>query len=138
VQVERAYLDYQRKGLFHIGILPVGALEGVTVEFRDAPSAADSIQQMQRWLGAKGGRRVELRQVKFLSSTNSLEAGKMECRDGQRWELLDGVRLVFGGHETRARRATFQVSGKDAGQVVLEERPQGTQNFLSLSPLPAR
>jgi hypothetical protein len=136
VHVERAYLDYERKGFFHIGFLPVGALEGVTIEVRDTRSPGDAFQQVQRWLGAGSGRRVELRQVKFLFSTNSLEAGKVQCRDGDRWELLDGVRLVCGGNETRARRATFQVSGRDAGQVVLEEEPQLTNSFLGLPPGP--
>src|SRR5580700_7578561 len=78
VQVEKAYLDYQRKGFFHLGIMPVGALEGVTIDFRDAGSAADTFEQMQRWLGAGGGRRVEMRQVKFLFSTNTLEAAKVQ------------------------------------------------------------
>jgi hypothetical protein len=136
VRVERAYLDYERKGFFHIGILPVGALEGVTIEVRDSRSAGDAFQQIQRWLGAGGGRRVELRQVKFLFSTNSLEAGKVECRAGDRWELLHGVRLVSGGNETRAQRATLQVSGRDAGQVALEGAPQVTNIFPGLTPGP--
>jgi hypothetical protein len=138
VHVEKAYLDYERKGLFHIGILPVGALEGVTIEIRDTRSAGDAFQQMQRWLSGGGGRRVELRQVKFLFSTNSLEAGKVQCRAGNRWELLDGVRLVCSGNELHAERATFQVCGQETGQVVLEERPQVTHNFLGLPPGPDR
>lgn len=136
VHVEKAYLDYERKGFFHIGVLPVGALEGVTIEVRDTRSAGEAFQQMQRWLGAGSGRRVELRQVKFLFSTNSLEAGKVQCRAGDRWELLDGVRLVCGGNEARARRATLQISGQDAGQVVLEETPELTYSFPGLRPGP--
>ena len=130
VQVQKAYLDHQRNGFFHIGLLPVGALEGVTIEFHDASSAGDSFQQMQRWLGAGNGRRVELRQVKFLFSTNRLEAGAVQCRAGDRWELLGGVRLVSGGHETRAQRATLEISGPDAGRVVLEQKPPMTNSFL--------
>ncbi len=136
VHVERAYLDYERKGFFHIGILPVGALEGVTIEVRDSRSAGEAFQQMQRWLGAGGGRRVELRRVKFLFSTNSLEAGKVECRAGDRWELLEGVRLVCGGKETRAQRATLQISGRNAGQVMLEEAHEATNIFPGLTPGP--
>jgi hypothetical protein len=132
VQVEKGYLDYERNGFFHIGLLPIGALEGVTIEIHDTGSAADSFQQMQRWLGVGSGRRVELRQVKFLFSTNSLEAGLVKCRGGNRWELLDGVRLVSGGHETRVQRATFQISGRDTGQVVLQQTPQATNSFLGL------
>jgi len=132
VQIEKAYLDHQQNGFFHIGFLPVGALEGVTIEIHDTGSAAESFQQMQRWLGAGGGRRVELRQVKFLFSTNTLEAGIVQCRDGNHWVLLDGVRLVSGGHETLAPRATLQISGRDTGQVVLEQTPQMTNSFLGL------
>jgi hypothetical protein len=132
VQVEKAYLDYQRNGFFHIGFLPVGALEGVTIELHDTTSAADSFHQMQHWLGVGGGRRVEMRQVKFLFSTNTLEAGVVQCRDGNHWELLGGVRLVSSGHETRAQRATLQISGQDTGRVVLGLAPQITNSFLGL------
>jgi hypothetical protein len=132
VRVEKACLDYEHNGFFHIGLLPVGALEGVTIEICDPGSAADSFEQMQRWLDAGGGRRVELRQVKFLFSTNSLEAGTVRCGAGHRWELRDGVRLVSGGHETRAQRATFQISGREAGQVILRQTPQVTNSFLGL------
>jgi hypothetical protein len=137
IQIEKGYLDHQRNGFFHIGLLPVGALEGVTIEVHDSGSAAESFQQMQRWLGVGGGRRVELRQAKFLFSTNTLEAGTVQCRDNSHWVLLDGVRLVSGGHETCARRGTFQISGPDAGQVVLEQTPQMTNNFLGLTSGPA-
>ena len=129
VTVEKAYLDHQRKGFFHIGILPVGALEGVTIEIRDTRRATDAFQQVQRWLGAGSGRRVELRRVKFVFSTNSLEAGTALCRAGDRWELLDGVRLVSGGNERRAQRAALQVAGREAGQVVLEDTPEVANIF---------
>jgi hypothetical protein len=135
IHVDKAYLDHKRKGFFHIGILPVGALEGVTVEVRDTRSAADVFQQMQRWLGA-GGDRVELRQVKILVSTNSLEAGLVQCRDGNRWELQDGVRMVSGGSETRGKRATLQVSGQEAGQVVLDGSAHVTNIFPGSPPGP--
>jgi len=132
VRVEKARMDYQRKGFFHIGVLPVCAMEGVTIEILDTRTAAGAFQQMQRWLGAGDENRVELRRVKFLFSTNSLEAGTAHCRAGNRWELLDGVRLVAGGNETRAERATFQVAGREAGQVVLEAAPEAARIFPSL------
>ena len=107
IRVDKAYLDYERKGFFHIGILPMGALEGVTFEVRTPGSARQTLQEMGRWLGGGAGNRVELRQVKFVFQTNTLEAGRVQARSRDRWELL-GVRMVCDGAETRASRGTLE------------------------------
>ncbi|MGA2747791.1 MAG: hypothetical protein ABSG59_03365 [Verrucomicrobiota bacterium] len=133
VHVDKAFLDYQRKGFFRIGILPMGALEGVTFEVRNAASAPRTLHQLGRWLGGGDGSRVELRQVKFLYQTNSLEAGRVQVRSADRWDLFDGVRMVCGGAERRASRATLEISGQRAGQVVLDAAPDSTNAFLGLN-----
>jgi hypothetical protein len=131
VNVDRVYLDYQRKGFFHIGLLPVGTLQGVTFEVRQSDTAAGTLAQLQHWLGG-GSSRMELRQVKFVFQTNSLEAGRIQIRSHDQWNLLDGVRSFSGGNEAHADRAILQVSGERSGQVILETQPPTTNVFLGL------
>jgi len=132
VRVDRAYLDYERKGFFHIGLFPVVALEDVTFEARDTASPSASLACVRRWLGAKAGQRIEMRRVKFLfSSTNRLEAGLARCAAEDRWELLNGVRVISGASEARAPRAILEMAGPRAGQVILETVPPSTNTFLA-------
>lgn len=131
VRVDRAYLDYQRRGFFRIGLLPVGVLEGVTVEVRDTSSPSASLACLRRWLGTKDGQKIEMRRVKFiLSATNHLDAGLAKCAAGDHWELLKGVECTVGATEVRAPRATLQTTGPRAGQVIFETVPPSTNSFL--------
>jgi hypothetical protein len=131
LRIDRCGVDYQRKGFFRIGVLPVQVLEGVTFELQDPASAPASLERVRRWFGDES--RVELRNVKFVFRTNTLEAARVHFGAGQQWQLLDGVRLVCGGKETRTARATFRVSSGQDGQVILETAPRSTNTFLSCS-----
>jgi hypothetical protein len=132
VRVDRAYMDYQRKGFFRIGMFPVGVLDGVTFEARDTADPFASLASMRRWLGTRAGQRIEMRRVKLLfSPTNRLEAGLARCVAGDRWELLNGVRFVSGAGEIRAPRATLELGAPQGGRVVLETVPRTTNTFLA-------
>ncbi|MGP8200735.1 MAG: hypothetical protein ACLQU4_14670 [Limisphaerales bacterium] len=132
VRVDRAFMDYQHKGFFRIGFLPIGVLDGVTIETRDTADPFASLACLRRWLGSKAGQRVEMRRVKFLiSPTKSLEAGLARCGAGDRWDLLNGVRFVSGDGEVQASRATLEMAGPRAGQVIFETTPRTTNIFFA-------
>ena len=132
VRVDRAFLDYQHKGFFRIGFLPIGVLDGVTIEARDTTNPTTSLACLRRWLGSKAGQRVEMRRVKFLiSSTVTLEAGLARCGAGNRWDLLDGVRFVSGDGEVQAPRGTLELAGPRGAQVILETTPRTTNTFFA-------
>jgi hypothetical protein len=138
VRVDRAFVDYRRKGFFRIGLFPVGVLNGVTFEARDTSDPYASLDCVRHWLGTKAGQHLEMRRVKFLfSPTNRLEAGLAQYVAPDRWELLDGVRFVSGGIEVQAPRATLEMAGVRGGHVVLETVPRSTYPFIaSALPLP--
>jgi hypothetical protein len=132
VRVDRAYLDYQRKGFFRIGLFPIVVLEDVTFEAQDTANPAASLACVRHWLGTRAGQRIEMRRVKFLlSPTNCLEAGLARCVAEDRLELRNGVRFVSGAGEVRAPRATLEMAGPRTGQVILETVPRSTTAFLA-------
>ncbi len=132
VRVDRAYMDYQRKGFFRIGLLPIGVLDGVTYEARDLSSPAASLASLRRWLGPDAAKYVELRRVTLLlSPANRLEAGALRCLADGRWELRNGVRFVSGANDLRAPSATLQLTGSRVGQLILQTTPP-TTNTLSM------
>jgi len=132
VRVDRAFMDYQHRGFFHIGMFPIGVLDGVTFEARDTADPLASLACVRRWLGTKAGQRIEMRRVKFLfSPTNRLEAGLARCVAEDHWELLNGVRFVSGAGEVQAPRATLEMAGARGGRVILETVPRSTNTFLA-------
>jgi hypothetical protein len=132
VRVDRARLDYQRKGFFRIGMFPIVKLEDVTFEARDTGDPSTSLACVRHWLGTRAGQRIDMRRVQFLfSPTNRLEAGLARCVAEDRWELLEGVRFISGATEVRAPRGVLQMTGPRAGQLILDSVPRSTNTFFA-------
>jgi hypothetical protein len=134
VHLEKAYTDYQSKGFFRIGLLPIGVMEGVTFRLQHPDSATNCLALMHQWLAGATAKRLELRRVSFLVSppaAKSLETGRARVAANGRLELLDGVRFVAGTNQVRAARGVLQITGEQAGQLVLETTPPWTNSLLS-------
>lgn len=136
VRVDRICTEYQRKGFFRIGVLPVGVLDGVTVEVRHLEQATNSLAQLQHWLSGPAANRLELRHVRVLilaGSTNRLESGHARVASGGKWELLDGVRFNSGTNQVQSSHASLQVAGEHTGQLILATTPSMTTNLFATS-----
>jgi hypothetical protein len=139
ISVDKVYSEYEKKGFFRIGALPVTVLEGITCEVKDPAPAAKNLAHLRSWLGADTGRHLDLRGVKFAASPSSrLEGGRLLFLDDDRWQLTGGVRFVSGAGEVRAESATLQVTGERAGELILQTTPATTNTFLfgNISPIP--
>jgi hypothetical protein len=139
ITVDKVYTEYEKRGFFRIGALPVAVLEGVTYEVKDPAPAAKNLARLRTWLGGDTGSRLELRGVKLVASpTSRLEGGRLLFLDNDRWQLAGGVRLISGANEFRAESATLRVAGAQAGEVILQTTPPTTNTFLfgSLSQIP--
>jgi hypothetical protein len=131
IRVDKVYTEYEKKGFFRIGALPVVVLEGVTYEVKDPAPAATNLVRLRTWLGGDTGRHLELRGVKIVVSPDSrLEGGRLLFLDNDRWQLTGGVRLITGPKELRAESATFRVAGERAGELILQTAPPATNTFL--------
>lgn len=133
VRLDRLYTDYESKGFFRIGVLPLGVMDGVTFELRHPESVTKSLAQLHQWLEPRAARRLELRRVSFVVSapvTNRLETGRARLAAGGRLALFDGVFLVSGTNELRAARCVLQISGAQAGRLIIETTPPWTNSLF--------
>lgn len=134
VRVERAHGDYQQAGFFKIGVLPIGVLEGVTIQVERPELVAASFARLQQWLDLRGSKRVELRRARIQvagSVTNSLQAGRILVAADGRWELLDGIRYDSAETHIHAQRATLRVIGNQSGQIVWQTDPPATNHLFN-------
>jgi len=134
VRADRIYTDYQRKGFFRIGVLPIGVMEGVTFEVHRSQTVTNSLARLHEWLGSQAAKRLEFRKVSFLTfagGTNRLESGSARVISDGKWELLDGVRLISGTNQVEAARATLQVAGEKTGQLIIATTPPLTNSLFA-------
>jgi hypothetical protein len=134
VSLVNSVTEYERRGFFRIGLLPIEVLEGVTIEVPDAARAARGLARASEWLGTRKATRLEVRRLAVQVSsptTNRLESGRALPMPGGKWELLDGVSFVSGTNEAHAARGTLQIAGARAGQFVLETAPPQTNSLFA-------
>jgi len=134
IRLDDLHNDYQTKGFFRIGLLPMGVMDGVTFELRHPESVTNGLAQLHQWLGTKTAQRLELRRVYFLVSmpvTNRLATGRARLVAGGKLEMFDGVSFRSGANEMQAARGRLQITGEHAGQLVMETTPPWTNNLFS-------
>ena len=139
VRLDKVYTDYETKGFFRIGILPLAVLEGVSFQLEPAASVTNSLAQMHRWLGGGAARRLELRRVSLLISgpiTNRLEAGRVRLAGAGQLDLLDGVRFATGTNQLYSAGARLQATGPQAGRLILEGAPPRTNSLFGCTDIP--
>jgi hypothetical protein len=133
LRVNWIHKDFERRGFFRIGLLPLVALEEFQLEIPRPELAADSFGQLQSWLkSTHGGHRLELRKVSLVigkATPCRLACGRIRFNPTGEWELLDGVSLLAGTNEIRAASASLRVNGAEAGRLILKE--SAPVNFFS-------
>lgn len=137
VRIEGVYTDYQRKGFFRIGLLPVGVLEGVVLELNHPEYWTNSMAQLYRWLESRSVKTMEMRRLTLLMPagvTNRLESVRARVGVGGKLHLFDGVSLISGTNHLQAARGTLQVTGAHAGELVMETSPPCTNSLFGLYP----
>ena len=126
LRADRIYTEYERRGFYRIGVLPVAVMEGVRIELGRPDQAAESLRAVSRQVEEQFGDRFEIRGLKLQiapAQAACLEAGRARAgRDGG-LELLDGVRVFSGTNQFQADRALVQLTGPEAGRVILKATP---------------
>jgi hypothetical protein len=137
VRLDKAYTDYQRKGFFRIGSLPISVIEGVTFEVQRPAALSQSLEELHRWLGPQGSARLEMRRLTLLVPTptpNRLAAGRARLAGQGILELLDGVTFLSSTNQMSAPRGTLQIKGQNAGRLILEGKQRWTNSLLAHVP----
>ncbi len=139
IRLDKVYTDYQSKGFFRIGLLPIGVMEGVTFELHHPGSVTNGLTRLHQWLGANAAKRLELRRINFLVPgpvTNRLEASRARVAAGGNLEMFDGVRFVSGTNQIQAMRGMLQITGLQAGLLVMATTPPWTNNLFGRIDIP--
>jgi hypothetical protein len=134
LRFEKTYTDYQRKGFFRIGVLPIGVIEDVRLEVAQPACIVESLASLHKWLGPQAGNCIELRRITLVApgpATNCLEAARARVLSGGRLELNGNVRLVSGMAEAQANRAVLQMTGGLAGQIIFHTTPPQIHQLFS-------
>jgi len=140
LRVEKVFTDYQRKGFFRIGLLPLCVAEGVRLEVQRPEKAAAALANVRGHLRlAKGNVPAELRRLVVEVAgepTVQLKAGRVRFAEAGDWLLDGGVSCAQGTTVAEGARATLQVTGESPGQLVLETA--AGQRTMRLFPTPPR
>jgi hypothetical protein len=136
LRVDHVWKDYETKGFFRIGVLPMVVLKGVKFEIKQPAAATEALRTLQSWTSRRGAERLELRQVTILVNSmpaNRLSVGRVHLGADGQWILRDGVTLSSGTQEIRADQGTLQVTGEKTGRLVLNTSPPVTANLITFS-----
>jgi hypothetical protein len=117
--------DYQRRGFFRIGVLPMLALESLTLEVRDPEHLSGALTNATAFLARKGGARKALEGRDFTLSFSTRSHGRvtahsvrLEGRDA--WSLAQGTVDMPPAEPVSFRQATLTISGPQAGDLLCE------------------
>jgi hypothetical protein len=140
LRVEKVFTDYQRKGFFRIGLLPLCVAEGVRLEVQHPEKAAAALANVRGHLGlAKGNVPAELRRLVLSVAgepTVQLKAGRVRFGEAGDWLLDGGVSCAQGTTVAEGAKATLQVTGEIPGRLVLETA--AGQRTVRILPTPPR
>ncbi len=134
IRVDHVFKDFARRGMFHIGILPIEVLDGTTLEVQEGARPAEVFEQVERWLGGDAKNLIELRKVKLICNGNSIETDRISVRGAGLWQLAGNVCYSDAAGKLRAERGSFRAIGEHAGHIILEGTQRKEAEFFAAPP----
>lgn len=122
LSVSNIHLDFQRKGFFKIGMMPVLVLDGVVLSLRNTNILSSNMTQLSHWIQQDKAKRFELRNFVLrneYSKTNLLEAGLVRLLPDGSWQLANGVRAISGASLVEIPAANYRLQGNQADPGLL-------------------
>jgi hypothetical protein len=119
---ERIFGDYQTRGVFRIGALPLSVAEDLSIELKDAlrlPAALNALGVRFAPEGG-GGRGIEGRNFRLAFSgekQGSLRARTVRLDRAAEWTMEDGLLNVPNSAPVRFQRGTVTLQGPEAGTI---------------------
>ncbi len=122
VHASRVYTDYQRRGFFKIGALPVLVLDDLKLEIREPAALTNALQNFHlRFAKSASARQaVELRRASLFYATDPrrrLRATTVRIESPDTWLLKDGVFERPGLAPIAFQDGRLTVGGAGAGQL---------------------
>jgi hypothetical protein len=130
IHAGRLFTDYERRGFFRIGLLPVPVAEKVQIQIQATECLTTALWMLQDWKHpATGFRRLEFRdlQISLLGEGRPrlCAAGARIGRNGA-LELSDVLVTGLSGQKISIARGILQVTGNETGRFSwkADDRPQ--------------
>jgi hypothetical protein len=134
VRANQIHRDFQRRGFFRIGLLPIPVAENVEIQIQSADCLTNAMLGLQSWdRPSVGVRCLELRNLEIrLSDEKQPRLSAANARVGQAGTLeLTKVSLFNAtGQPTSISKATLQVDGPSVGWLRWKADGQPQTAFL--------
>jgi len=119
VHAARIFTDYERRGFFRIGLLPIPVAEDVQVQIQSADCLTNALFALRSWnQPSVGVRRLELRNLEIkLFGEKQSRLRAVTAHVGQKGTVELSTVSVFGiaGQQASIPKATLQIAGSSAG-----------------------
>lgn len=137
IRAGRIFSDYQSRGFFRIGALPLLVIDKLAIELRDPERISKVLASVGEKFGVNGEARkaVEGRdfRLSFTSSKEAqLRARRVRLESGAPWRLQDGVIQQPNSTPIPFHQATLAITGPNAGELAYETA-RGTARVHLLS-----
>ena len=122
IRVNQIYLDYQKRGFFRIGVLPLLVLDGFCLELRDPTRIAAALTNASAQFHLKGRNASALEGRDFSISFASLGGGSVRARlvrleTGSEWRLSHGTVEKPGMPPVPFSQASLKMAGLEVGKL---------------------
>ena len=119
VHAARIFTDYERRGFFRIGLLPIPVVEDIQIQIQSADCLTNALFALRSWnQPSVGVRRLELRNLEIkLFGEKQSRLRAVTARVGQNGTVELSTVSVFGiaGQQASIPKATLQIAGSSAG-----------------------
>jgi hypothetical protein len=137
LRAERVFSDYQTRGFFRIGALPLLVMEKLRIELHDTARLSTVLASVSERFATRGNAWKAIEGRDFCLSFCSPKDGQVRARrirleSGGAWALLDGALEAPEAAPIPFSRAALTITGPRAGELVCET-PSGTIQVHLLS-----
>lgn len=119
VHVARMFIDYERRGFFRIGLLPIAVVENVQIQIHSADCLTNAMFGLHSWSQPSvGAGRLELRNLEirlFGEKQPRLSAAFAHVGQDGVLELSTVSLFNATGQQTSIPKAVLQAAGSSAG-----------------------
>ena len=139
VRAGQIYVDYERRGFFRIGLLPIPVAENVQIQIQSADCLTNALLALGSWdQSSVGVKRLELRNLEirlFGEEHPRLSAANARAGPDGSLELTKVSLFTATGQPTSIPKATLQVGGSSVGWLHwnIDGQPQDAFLFSSTS-----
>jgi hypothetical protein len=125
IRAGRVFSDYQTRGFFRIGALPLVVLDKLSIELREPERLSKALSQMGEKFAIRGDTRKAVEGREFClwftaRKDAQLRAHRVRLEGGTTWRLFDGVIQQPESGAVPFRQATLTVAGPNVGELAYE------------------